>query len=273
MSKLSISRAWEESQRVLAHDGRLLASVALALVLLPEVIVSVISPGANVSGEQGPSWLPLLSLVVLILGVIGQIAIIRLALGGAISVGQAITHGARRFVPGLAAAVLLFVPLLIVSGVLFGALAGPAALAAARNGTMDPSVTRVFFLLSIAIALIFARFLLIMPVTTAEAGGPIHILRRAWELGSGHYLRLLGFFVLIVIAAGVLLLATQFLGGILVRTLFGDAKPLSVGALVIALITGVAQTAFMVVFATLLARIYAQLAGAAAQSGVPKSGI
>jgi hypothetical protein len=35
MAKLSISRAWEETQDVLARDGRLLASVALALVFAP----------------------------------------------------------------------------------------------------------------------------------------------------------------------------------------------------------------------------------------------
>lgn len=273
MAKLSISRAWEESQRVLAHDGRLLASVALALVLLPEVIASVIVPASSVSGEQGPSWLPLLSIAVLILGVIGQIAIIRLALGPTTSVGQAISHGVRRFLPGLAAGVLFIVPLLVVIGVLLGVLAGPTAVAALRSGTVDASVGPIFLLLSIVMVLVTARFLLIMPVTTAEAGGPIHILRRAWELGSGHYLRLLGFFVSLLIAALILLLAAQFLGGILARTLFGDAKPLSVGALLIALIGGVTQTAFVVVFATLLARIYAQLAGGVAQSGVPRSGI
>ena len=273
MAKLSISRAWEESQRVLAQDGRLLASVALALVLLPEVIASVIAPASNVSGEQAPSWLPLLSIVVLILGVIGQIAIIRLALGPATSVGQAISHGVRRVVPGVVAGILFVVPLLVIMGLLLGLLAGPAAIAALRNGTMDPSVGRILLLLSIGFVMIMARFLLIMPVTTAEAGGPIHILRRAWELGSGHYLRLLGFFVSLLIAAAILLLAAQFLGGILARTLFGDAKPLSVGALLIAVIGGVTQTAFVVVFATLLARIYAQLAGGASHSGVPRSGI
>jgi hypothetical protein len=273
MAKLSISKAWEESQRVLAHDGRLLASVALALVLLPEVIASVIAPASSLSGQQSPPWLPLVSIIVLILGVIGQIAIIRLALGPTTSVGQAISHGVRRFVPGLVAAILFIVPLLVLMGLLLGLLAGPTAIAAVRNGTVDPSVGRLFLLLSLAFVLIMARFLLIMPVTTAEPGGPIHILRRAWELGSGHYLRLLGFFVSLLIAAAILLLAAQFLGGILARTLFGDAKPLSVGALLIAVIGGVTQTAFVVVFATLLARIYAQLAGGSAQSGVPRAGI
>ena len=75
MAKLSISRAWEESQRVLVHDGRLLASVGLALILLPQVVEAVVAPPAGLSGQQPPSWVPLLSLVVAIAGLVGQMAI------------------------------------------------------------------------------------------------------------------------------------------------------------------------------------------------------
>ena len=40
MSKLSLSRAWEETMAVLARDGRLFAAVALALFVLPGLIVN-----------------------------------------------------------------------------------------------------------------------------------------------------------------------------------------------------------------------------------------
>jgi hypothetical protein len=260
MAKLSISRAWEESQRVLAHDGRLLASVGLALILLPQVVEAVVAPPPALSGQQPPSWVPLLSLVVAIAGLVGQIAIIRLALGPTTSVGHAISHGVRRFLPGLGAIILFGVPLALLMALLFGAIAGPAALTAIRAGTVDPAAARVMLVLIVLILLISARFQLIMPVTTAERGGPIHILRRTWELGRGHYLRLLGFLVAIIVTALIVFIAAQFLGGILARSLFGDAKPLSVSALIIALISGVVQTAFVVVVSTLLARIYAQVA-------------
>ena len=39
MRRLSISRAWEETKSVIARDGRLLVSVALALVVLPQTIM------------------------------------------------------------------------------------------------------------------------------------------------------------------------------------------------------------------------------------------
>jgi hypothetical protein len=274
MAKLSISRAWEETQEVLARDGRLLASVALALVLLPEVVANVLVPPPNLSGEQPPSWVPVLSIIVAVAGLIGQIAVIRLALGPATSVGQAISHGVRRFLPGLGAVILFGLPLTFVLGLLFALLAGPAALEALRNGSPDPASGRIILLLLLIGLLVSVRFQLVMPVTTSESGGPIHILRRSWDLTAGHYLRLLGFLVAIIITALIVLLATQMLGGIFARAFFGDAKPLSVSALVLALITGVVQTAFVVVVSTLLARIYAQLAGNyVAQPSVPRSGI
>ena len=44
MASLSISKAWDESKAILAHDGRLIASVALALVALPTAITGLIDP-------------------------------------------------------------------------------------------------------------------------------------------------------------------------------------------------------------------------------------
>jgi len=58
MTKLSLSRAWEESVAVLAHEGRLLLPVALALFVLPGLIVNVSMPPAE-PGQfppRGPGW-------------------------------------------------------------------------------------------------------------------------------------------------------------------------------------------------------------------------
>jgi hypothetical protein len=38
MSKLSLSHAWEETKAILARDGNLLGTVALALVVLPQAV-------------------------------------------------------------------------------------------------------------------------------------------------------------------------------------------------------------------------------------------
>jgi len=42
MTRLSLSRAWDECVRILRRDGSLLATVALALIVLPEIIFAVV---------------------------------------------------------------------------------------------------------------------------------------------------------------------------------------------------------------------------------------
>jgi len=43
-SKLSISRAWDETREIFRRDGGLLVSVALALIVLPAIVVGIVAP-------------------------------------------------------------------------------------------------------------------------------------------------------------------------------------------------------------------------------------
>lgn len=262
MSTLSISKAWDETRDVLARDGRLIGAVALAAVLLPQAISGVIAPPANLSGEQPPSWMPVLALIVAVAGLVGQIAVMRLALGPATSVGEAITHGLKRLLPAFAAILLFAIPLVLVLSIVLAAIAGPAKLEAMMaGGTPDASIGRAILIFALVALAVSVRFQMILPVATSEDGGPIHIFRRSWELTAGHYWRLLGFLLLVGLVAIVVLLTAQITGGLLAQAVFGEAKPLSVSALVIALVTGVVQTVLVVIVSTMIARIYLQLAG------------
>jgi hypothetical protein len=262
VTTLSISKAWDETKDVLVRDGRLIGAVALAAVLLPQAIAGVVAPPPNLSGEQPPSWMPLLTILVALAGIVGQIAVTRLAIGPATSVGEAIMHGLRRLLPGFAAILLFALPLVVVLGIVLAVVGGPSALETMRaGGTPDPSVGSAILLFILIAVALSVRFQMILPVATAEKGGPVHILRRSWQLSAGHYWRLLGFLLLVCVVALVIVYLAQIGGGLVAEALFGEAKPLSVSALIVALIAGLAQTAFAVVAATMLARIYVQLAG------------
>src|SRR5215218_4390709 len=52
VSSLSISRAWDETRDIFRRDGGLYVAVALALIVLPEVVVGIIAPdpGTRPSG-------------------------------------------------------------------------------------------------------------------------------------------------------------------------------------------------------------------------------
>jgi hypothetical protein len=275
MSKLSLSHAWEETKAILARDGNLLGTVALALILLPEAIAGVIAPASELSGEQMPPWFGVITILVAFAGIIGQLAIIRLALGPATSVGEAIQHGAKRLFPGLAALLLFALPLALILFLLLFLFAGPAALEGLSGGVAaDPRTGRALLIFVLIAFALSVRFQLAMPVTAGENVGPLAILRRSWHLTAGHYWRLLTFLLLSFIAAAVLLLTAQFVAGIFAKAVFGDVTPLSLSALVISLISGLVQAGFVIMLSTMLARIYAQLAGGgAAQASVPKSGI
>jgi len=90
---------------------------------------------------------------------------------------------------------------------------------------------------------------------------------------SGNYWRLLGFLLLLLVAAIFLLAAAQFVGGIVAQLIAGKIAPFSLGALILALLLALASASATTLFAVMLARIYLQLTGAAAaQASVPSSG-
>lgn len=271
MAALSISRAWEETKEIFARDGRLLVAVALALVVLPMVVMGLVVP---TDSEEGGLAAALLQLVVALIAMIGQLALIRLAIGPATSVGAAISHGVRRF-PALLAAMLLLLLLIIIVLI-------PVTLLMAAMGAVDvENPTRaitgaavgIMALLLIAALALSVKFLLTAPVASAEKAGPIAILKRSWSLTNGHYWKLLGFLLLLLVVAVVLMVAAGAIGGILGALISPGREAFSLGALVLALFTGVAQGAFTVLSAVMMARIYVQLSGRESLDvTVPKTG-
>jgi hypothetical protein len=269
MSRLSISKAWDETRAILARDGRLLVSVALAMIVLPAAILGLFSP--PLSTEAPSAWVQTISLLIALIGIVGQIAIIRLALLSSTRVGDAIGHAFKRLLPTFAALLLFAATLALILMPLFLALAGTTALEAAAAGTITPEASRAVMLIILIVLLIAARFQLITPIGAAEAGGPIRILIRCWQLSKGQYWRLLAFILLTLVLAMVLvLLLGQMMGAVLVGSVVGDIEPFSLGSLAAGLISGAAQGAFSVLISVMIARIYAQLA--APEASVPHSG-
>ena len=62
------------------------------------------------------------------------------------------------------------------------------------------------------------------PVASAEAAGPIAIIRRSWTLTSGHWWHLFGFLLLFFIGAIVLLLAVSAAAGVVAGLFFGNDR-------------------------------------------------
>lgn len=271
-SKLSISRAWDQTRDIFRRDGGLITAVALALIVLPEVVVGIVAPPEPGATEPA-AGAQMLRLLAGLISLVGQLAIIRLALGPSTTVGAAISHGLRRFPSTLGAFALLVIVMglvLIPTAAVLSILMGVDLNQLSQAPT--PGMAMLFLIIVIIGALISVRFTLLAPVGSAEALGPFGIFKRTWQLTAGHYWRLLGLVALLLIAALFLLLTASVIGGLLARLVGGEISAFSVGALIVSLVAGAAQGAFSILASVMLARVYSQIAGRDAEASVPSTG-
>ena len=267
MLKLSLSRAWEETVAILARDGRLFLAVALALFVLPGLVLNFSMP-AMTPGLMPPAgpWIGI-GIVALLIWLVGQLAVIRLAMPPHVSVGEAIMHGLRRVLPYLASAFLWLTPILIIGSVL------SAYLEMNRGGS---SVAAAIALIALTLGGIFLaiRLILSSPVASAEAVGPAGIIRGSWNLTRGNWWRLFAFVLLFWVGALCLVWAVGSVAGVAIRLAVSDAGPRSLGGLLISIVSQVVSATLSVFCFVMLARIYEQLSGPGTdQVSVPKSGI
>ena len=269
MTRLSLSKAWEESRQIFKKDGGLLSAVALALLVLPQIVAGVVAPGEepSIAGR-------LVGMLAALIGVVGQLAIVRLALGPSTTVAQAIGHGIRRFPAMLGALILLMIGLGLFLIPLMAILVGAGIVEVPAPGTQpSASFATVALLLAVGAVLLAVRFMLTVPVASGEPSGPLHILKRSWSLTKGRYWTLFGLELLLLVAALFLLLTGQMIGGIIGEIVGGDATPFSLSALLFSFIVALTQSVFTVLASVMLARVYAQLTGAGEpEVSVPSTG-
>ena len=270
MANLSISKAWDETKAVLSRDGKLLASVALALIVLPATVMGLFAP--PLTTDEAPGWVKWLGFIVALIGIAAQISIIRLALGGSVSVGEAIAHGFRRLLPVFLSLFLLGFIFALALVPLFLVLGGPGALEAAAAGRAPPGLSLAVLIAIIGLVLLAARLQLITPVGSGEEGGAFALIRRSWQLSKGHFWRLLAFLLLSLFLAVVLVIFLgQIVGGVIVGAVAGSIEQFSVGALFAGLLAGIAQATFSAIMSVMLARIYLQLFAGSAEASVPST--
>lgn len=259
MASLSISRAWEEAKARIAADGRLMAIVSAALVALPTLISEVVSPRS--AGSEGGMFEACVVLAATLFTIVGQLAIIRLAIGPTVSVAEAISHSFRRLPYYLVAALLILLFFCILA-IPFGIVLLVAGIPLDKDAIGASGLAALLGLLFLAIAIfVGTRMLMSSPVASEEEIGPIGILRRSWDLTNGHFLRLFGFIAMFILGAGLAVMAISWCATLVAVVLVGPVTRLSASALVVALVDAIVTGAATVVLAVTLSRIYVQLAG------------
>ncbi|MBV8685706.1 MAG: hypothetical protein JOZ90_06045 [Alphaproteobacteria bacterium] len=253
MTRLSLTRAWEESADFLKREGGTLYLIAFALMALPGAAWQFFAPPPT-PGEAGSPVMALLVFPVLLLTMLGSLSITLLALGRENVVGASLALAARRLWPLLGA--------VLIAGLAAGLVAAPVFLFVTTHWVSARGLSLLLACLLLALLLVlWVKLLMATPVAAAERAGPIAILMRSWRLTAGHFATLLGFVGLVFVVLIVLGMAVGAVGGTLVVLLLGMPEPGSLSRLVILLMSGLLNAAFAVAFTVMVARLYAQLAG------------
>lgn len=266
MAKLSISKAWDDSRPIIAQDGKLMFAIALATVVLPGTLMYLVDPSQNVMSSDVAAAEPtfttfLISFFGGLIGIIGSIAISYLALTRGASVGDALQRGLNRLLPTIGAVLLLIIPIVLFAVLFAIAVVGATSITAATTSpaSLSPGALLLFLGLFVLAVYFAVRFMLMTPVIAAEDVGPLGILKRSWSITRGSVLRLLGFLILFVIAALIVLIAVGIVAGLAIALVFGAPEPMSLAALFTGLFATVVQAAFTIVYSTMVAQIYLQL--------------
>lgn len=266
--KLSIGQAWDEAKSVFRADGGAIMTVALALTVLPGALLETISP-SSLRTTDTPWYIGLLGLAAALLSLTGQIAVSRIALGPSTTVGEALALAFRRLPALFGALFLASLPFLLLGG----------GLLASVGGTFDgtpPQVPAIYaiplLLIMLAGLYVLLRLLFLTPLAADRDENSIALLKSAWGLSRGHFLKLLGMLLLLMVVALLLLGA---LGGALsavVILALGEVAPGNVSAVIVALLQQGLAAFVSVLFVVVVCRLYLQATGRAGQVSVPHAG-
>jgi hypothetical protein len=253
-ARVSIGTAYGEAAAFVRREKRLIAPLVLALLVLPVTLAQLVQPANPFDGsDDSRTWFGIAAIAFLI-GLIGQMAISRLAMVPNRSPGEAIGDALRR-APAVFVGFLLFglcvslalIPLIVIDMM-------------ATGGGKEVGASPFIQTLSILLAFAVVPKILPMPALAMdEAGGPWRLLKRSWNATRGQYWRLLGFFLLFLLASQVLVRATTAVVGTFATLLIGAPHPMSVAQLLVALATGLVQGIVGALYAAMLGRIAVQL--------------
>lgn len=263
---ITMSSVWDRTTEVISGRAGMLAGIAALTVWAPAIVSQLI--GAAVRGSPpvttpGNSLIMLLvTLVVVVLAIWGQLALIAAASDPAVHRADAFRLAAPRIPTAIGLvfllgflAFLLFIP---AAAILARGGVSMAALRAGVVPTVPPSTSGLLLIYFIAL-LIFglwlnARLSLLMPVVLHERAG-IGSYARSFALTRGLTWRLIGVVLLFGIVTLVVLFATQAVLGIIFRLILG-APHLGLAAFLTSLFTTAVSSAATVVFAVFFAQLY-----------------
>jgi magnesium-transporting ATPase (P-type) len=272
MAKLSISKAWDEASAFLRREARLVVPVALAMFTVPATLFGWYNPSGDPNQATGGLGWPL-TLILLVLAIAGQMTIAGMAIGWSGSIGSALAHALRRVWGVLGSVLIVFFPLSVVLVLVIAVMVGNSGITDPTQITAEslaavPGLSFVLLIMTLIFLFIATRLFQISAIGMVETANPVRILARSWQLTGGHFLRLVGTLLLILIASFVASIAVTVVVGSAMTLAAGEPQPYNLSALIVSLADGVVSAAISAISAALVGRIYVQLS--AGQATVPE---
>jgi hypothetical protein len=174
---VSIGTAYSEAAAFVAAEKALLARLVLALMVVPVTVSQLLQPADPLGDAAGMQPWMLFALLSLLIGLVGQMTVSRLAMGVDRSLGGTIAMALRRLPALIGAFVLYFLALglVLIPLILVMALAGGAAQSA--GGANALTVLMVFAAVP--------RILLAPALAMDRPLGPLELVKAAWRASRG----------------------------------------------------------------------------------------
>lgn len=261
---------WDRALEVLRGRASIMAPIAALAIFLPTVannaVVAYGQPTAGAGASVGTSALgAVVSLLVLIAGVWGQLALLAIATDPATTRDDAGRQATRRLGPALGVVIVLVAifALLLLPAIIPLVQAGldmsnPQSVQSLPPGTAGFSLLYVF-LFALAAIVIGARLILINPVILNERRG-LGAIRQSFQLTRGLTWRIVGVMLLFGILLLIAMFAAQAVTALIFRLILG-ADALPTVTFLSSTVGAVVSTALTVVAAAFTAQLYVAVTG------------
>jgi hypothetical protein len=263
--KVDMTAAWSEAMRLVSGNRQVIAIVAGVFFFLPYLAFMLMfmnqmsaleaaqsanpdpeAMGQAMMGFYGDIWwFVLLAMVIQGIGMLGLLTL--LTDRSRPTVGEALKAGARMFLPYFGAQLLL--------SLLFGLLI-LVPIAVGAGGSVGAGLF-LGLIAAVVFCYLFTKFLLTPAVIAIERqANPLAALGRSWQLTKGNSVRIFLFVFLLFLAVGVVGGVLSMIAGLVLA--LGGAQTALIGQ---AVISGLINAVFYVIFLGVLAAIHRQLAG------------
>jgi hypothetical protein len=259
---ISMGTVWDRATEFLSDNIGALLPLALLAIFLPVAISQSLEPLTKTPGA-GAMTIQLLSIVLSIISLWGQLAITALALDPIAGRPAATAIASKRLVPVILVSlaillglIVLMLPMMIVLGV-----SGFDFEAAANGGSpsIPPGIggfLAVYLLVFVGVVLwLGARLALISPVILKEHRW-FGALGRSYKLTRPITLKIIGVLILYAIVWGVAFLAAKTVFGFVFGLIAGGEGPVTLGSVLTALCVSVVLTMFSVLASAFVGKLY-----------------